>query len=85
MPIFTIETGKLSSIIGLILSENDKLSSHVSELEMDDNGNIGPTKKLIKNHLEALKVIVHQLEEYSVSSFVPTFFSVDSIITRVLL
>lgn len=66
--IFSIASlGKLSSIIGLILSENDKLSSHLSVLELNDNGKVTPTKKLIKNHLEALKVIVTQLEEYSVS------------------
>lgn len=72
--VLTSHTGKLSSIIGLLLSENDKLSSHVSE--MDDNGNIEPTKQLIRNHLEALKIIVNHLEDYSVSSL-PTFLMVD--------
>lgn len=43
--------------------------------EMNDNGNIGPTKRLIKNHLDALKMIAQQLEEYSVSSLFCLFAS----------
>lgn len=78
-----IFTGKLSSIIGLILSENEKLSSHLSELETNDNSKSSPTKKLIKNHMEALKAIVTQLEEYSVSSTIKSV-SVSIKIKRLL-
>ncbi|XP_037030265.1 uncharacterized protein LOC119070072 isoform X1 [Bradysia coprophila] len=61
---------KLSSIIGLILSENEKLSAHVADLDTNGNGNNAKTKKLIENHLVALKTIVNQLEEYSMRSTV---------------
>ncbi|KAJ6638781.1 hypothetical protein Bhyg_11519 [Pseudolycoriella hygida] len=61
---------KLSAIVALLLSENEKLRTYVTELEKEGNDRNNSTQIVIRKHLETLKVIVMQLEEYAMQTTV---------------